>query len=141
MILLDEARECLVRFDEMAKTTVFSAWQFEALLEKSSAVKKEPARFADALIPIFASARRSQGRLQQLIALLRHVEALRMDAAEHGGVFPAKLSDLSVPLPDDPFTGKPFLYEVSGHARRTCAAPRPLRRKATGATGSTMKSL
>jgi hypothetical protein len=123
VILLDEARECLVRFDEMAKTTVFSAWQFEALLEKSSAVKKEPARFADALIPIFASARRSQGRLQQLIALLRHVEALRMDAAEHGGVFPAKLADLPVPLPDDPFTGKPFLYEVSGRTAHLRGTP------------------
>jgi hypothetical protein len=122
VILLDEARECLVRFDELAKTTVVSAWQFEALLEKSNAVKKEPARFADALIPIFSSARRAQGRLQQRIDLLRHVEALRVYAAEHGGVFPAKLAEISVPLPDDPFTGEPFLYEMSGktaHLRGT----------------------
>jgi hypothetical protein len=122
VILLDEARECLVRFDELAKTIVFSAWQFEALLEKLNAEQKEPARFADALVPFFASARRAQGRLEQRIDLLRHVEALRMYAAEHGGKLPARLTDVSVPLPDDPFTGKPFPYEVSGktaHLRGT----------------------
>ena len=50
------------------------------------------------------------------------VEALRLYAAEHGGVFPVKLSDISVPVPADPFTGKPFGYEASGkkaHVRGT----------------------
>ena len=36
-----------------------------------------------------------------------------MYSAEHG-TFPAKLADVSVPLPDDPFSGKPFSYEVNG---------------------------
>ena len=39
---------------------------------------------------------------------------------------PRKLSDISVPLPDDPFTGKPFRYEQNGatgpHPRRRGAA-------------------
>jgi hypothetical protein len=38
---------------------------------------------------------------------------------------PAKLSDVSVPLPVDPFTGKPFRYEVIGntaHLRGTLPA-------------------
>jgi hypothetical protein len=122
VILLDEAREFQVRFDEMAKITVFPTWQFETLLEKANAKKKEPAWFADALLQFFTSARRAQARLEQRFALLRHVEALRMYAAEHNSAFPAKLADLSVPLADDPFTGKPFLYEVSGktaHLRGT----------------------
>ena len=45
-----------------------------------------------------------------------------MYAAEHDGAFPAKLSDVSVPLPEDPFTGKPFRYELTGgtaHIRGT----------------------
>jgi hypothetical protein len=37
-----------------------------------------------------------------------------MFAAAHEGKFPAKLSDAGVPLPADPFTGKPFGYEVKG---------------------------
>ena len=48
------------------------------------------------------------------VALLRHVEALRLYAAAHDGQLPAKLTDIGVPLPVDPFTGKPFDYEVEG---------------------------
>ena len=48
------------------------------------------------------------------IALLRHVEALRLHAARHDGKLPARLCDISVPLPEDPFTGKPFDYTVEG---------------------------
>ncbi len=59
------------------------------------------------------SAGREAG-LEQQIALLRHVEALRLFAAEHDGKLPATLSDISVPLPLDPVTGKPFVYTVTG---------------------------
>ena len=37
-----------------------------------------------------------------------------MYAAEHGGKLPEKLTDVAVPLPVDPFTGKPFRYAVEG---------------------------
>ena len=89
------------------------AWQVEALAGQTKS-KKEPALFADALVPALHKVRRAQGRLEQRIALLRHVEALRLYAAEHDGTLPAKLSDIAVPLPVDPFTGKPFRYEVEG---------------------------
>ena len=62
-------------------------------------------------------------RLDQRIALLRHVEALRLYAAEHDGTLPAKLSEISVPLPDDPFTGKPFRYEVAGDTAHLRGSP------------------
>ncbi len=63
-----------------------------------------------------------QAKLEPRIALLVCVEALRLYAAEHTGAFPGKLSDLSVPVPADPFTGKPFGYEANGkraHLRGT----------------------
>ena len=62
-----------------------------------------------------------------------------MHAAEHGGVFPAKLSDVSVPLPDDPFTGKPFLYETSGKTAHLRGTP-PEALKNAAPSASTMKS-
>jgi hypothetical protein len=122
VILFDEARELRARFDEMAKIMVFPPWQFEALAEKAGALKREPALVADAFLPAQASVQQAQGRISQRIALLRHVEAVRMYAAEHNGALPAKLSEISVPLPDDPFTGKPFRYELVGstaHIRGT----------------------
>jgi hypothetical protein len=52
--------------------------------------------------------------LERQIALLRHVEALRHYAAGHDGKLPARLSDIPIPSPSDPFTGKPFRYTVEG---------------------------
>lgn len=121
VILLDDKRECEVRFDEVTKIQMFPAWQFEALAA-AARPHKEPSLFADALLPGQDRVRRIQAKLEQRIALLVCVEALRLYAAEHGGVFPAKLSDISVPVPVDPFTGKAFGYETTGkkaHLRGT----------------------
>jgi hypothetical protein len=121
VLLLDEKREFDVRFDDQAKLFNFPAWQIEALIEKAGPYK-EPALFADAFLPGQYKVHRVQGRLEQRIALLRSVEALRIYASQHNGTFPARLSDAPVPVPDDPFTGKPFRYESSGktaHLRGT----------------------
>jgi hypothetical protein len=124
VILLDEARECQARFDEIAKIAKFPAWQFEALFKKSSTGVGTQSIIAKEIFGLTAlvNGRRALARLDQRIALLRHVEAVRMYAAEHGGALPAKLSDIAVPLPVDPFTGKPFGYEIAGrtvHLRGT----------------------
>jgi hypothetical protein len=121
VILLDEKRELDVRFDDDMKTIAFPFWQAELLAEKNK-LKRTPALFADLLVPITINARRAAGRVDQRIALLRHVEALRLHAAEHCGALPTKLAEVAVPLPVDPFTGKPFRYELAGttaHLRGT----------------------
>ena len=43
---------------------------------------------------------------------MRYVEALRIYAAAHDGKPPAKPADISLPLPLDPVTGKPFDYSA-----------------------------
>jgi hypothetical protein len=61
-----------------------------------------------------------QTRLDRDIAMLRIAEALRMEAAHNQGRLPKALSDITrVPIPDDPLTGKPFIYNASDahHAR------------------------
>jgi hypothetical protein len=122
VILLDEKRELEVRFDDNAKTLNFPAWQAEALAAKVES-KKPPDLFADILLPALRSVRHAQARVDQRIALLRNVEALRLYAAEHEGTLPAKLSDVSVPLPLDPFTGEPFRYEVAGETAHLRGSP------------------
>ena len=69
--------------------------------------------FAD-LLPEIDKLRRARGQLEQEIALLRQVEALRHYAALHDGKLPASLADIPVPPPADPFTGQPFVYELEG---------------------------
>jgi hypothetical protein len=121
VILLDEEREFEVRRDEVVKLMNLPTWQFEAMIRQAKP-PKERALF-DEVLSAFHKVRRAQGRLEQRIALLRHVEALRLHAAEHDGKLPAKLSDIDVPLPVDPFTGKPFVYKVEGETAHLRGTP------------------
>ncbi|HEV3024677.1 MAG TPA: hypothetical protein VGX76_19510, partial [Pirellulales bacterium] len=109
VILLDVRRECEERHDEALKLIHLPVWEVDDL---SAQMDMAPPLFDTA--PAIARVRRAQARLDQRIALLRHVEALRLYAAEHDGKLPAKLADVAVPLPTDPFDGKPFHYELQG---------------------------
>jgi hypothetical protein len=123
VLLLDELREYEVRRDDVMKLMTLPFWQAEALEARDAQVKRPPALFAEALVPAMTSVRRARVRIDQRIALLRHVEALRLHAAEHGGKLPAKLAEVSVPLPDDPVTGKPFRYELIGATAHVRGSP------------------
>ncbi|MHB1556831.1 MAG: hypothetical protein ACYC61_05035 [Isosphaeraceae bacterium] len=119
VILLDEKREYEIRRDDFRKTLSLPTWQAEPM-EEALRAARGPALLADAMLPGSRVVRRAQSRLEQRIALLRTIEAIRLHAAGHGGQFPARLAEISVPVPDDPFTGKPFRYErvgASGHLR------------------------
>lgn len=109
LILLDAKREFEAQSDERLKLLALPPWQIDRL-GGAERERGDGGLFAD-LLPSVIPARRAQGRLEQRIALLRHVEALRLHAADHDGKLPEKLSDVAVPLPNDPFTGKPFDYE------------------------------
>lgn len=108
VILLDEKREYELRRDEEAKLLALPVWQADALSGTARG-----GLFAE-FLPRVADARREQARVEQRVSLLRCVEALRLHAADHGGTLPATLADVSVPLPTDPFTGKPFEYRLNG---------------------------
>jgi hypothetical protein len=122
VLLLDEKREYQVRRDEIMKIMNGPYWQIQEQAAQVE-VKKSPTLFADVLVAGSFGVRKAQGRLDQRIALLRHIEALRIYAAEHNGSLPAKLADVSVPLPDDPFTGKPFRYDVTGNTAHLRGTP------------------
>jgi hypothetical protein len=114
VILLEDKRTYELVQDERLKLVGLALWQIEALRGSGSnpeAAGGGDGLFAD-LLPDVLKLRRTQGRLEQRIALLRHVEALRLYAVAHDGKLPEKLADCPVPLPDDPFTGKPFGYQV-----------------------------
>lgn len=111
IILLDAKHDYEVRRDERMKLLGLAPWQIDALAGGKEAAQSEDGLLAD-LLPNVVEIRRAQGRLEQRIALLRCVGALRLYAAAHDGKVPDKLSECPVPLPDDPITGKPFHYKV-----------------------------
>jgi hypothetical protein len=120
-ILLDEKRSYEIRRDDRIKLIALPLWELDAT------AGDEPAGGEDGLLtdllPHVAKLRRTQAQLEQQIAMLRHVEALRLHAADHGGKLPAGLADIRVPLPVDPITGKAFAYAVDGATAHLRGAP------------------
>lgn len=60
------------------------------------------------------AARTALAKLDQQLALLQAVEAIRMYGASHDGNLPPSLDDLPVPVPMEPFTGKALAYRCHG---------------------------
>lgn len=55
------------------------------------------------------------GRVDRRLAALACVESIRQFAATHDGKLPKSLADLvDAPPPDDPVTGRPFIYKLDG---------------------------
>jgi len=125
VVLVEEKQAFEARRDDELKLVGLPPADVERL-----AVKREAGLnvlFAD-LLPKAADARLAQARLEQRVGVLRHVEALRMSAAARGGRLPETPADVTVPLPTDPFTGKPFGYAVKdGVATLTAAGAKGLR--------------
>jgi hypothetical protein len=121
VLLLDQRLQYEVLRDDIMKLMSLPAWQCEDLVAR---IKwPNPPGLFDLLVPAVVKVRRAQCRLEQRLALLRHVEALRLYAAAHAGRLPARLADVDVPLPDDPFTGKPFRYRLDGAAAHLRGSP------------------
>ncbi len=112
VILLDEKRDYEVCRDEGMKLLGLPAWQLARARDDR---KPSDGLFAD-LLPHPLEARHAQAQVEQRVALLRCVEALRLHAASHEGRLPEKLDEVSVPVPQDPFTGMPVAYEREGTA-------------------------
>jgi hypothetical protein len=65
------------------------------------------------LLPAVGRAYHNQVRLDQRIAALRCVEAIRGFAATHEGQLPASLLEIKdMPIPLDPMTGESFAYRI-----------------------------
>src|SRR5207302_11419252 len=78
------------------------------------------------LVPAVKNVKQAQTRLDQRIAYLQILEAIRLHAYKNGGSLPATLAETKLPLPVDPVTGKPFEYAVQdGVASLHGANPNP----------------
>lgn len=115
LILLDEKLTYEMKRDARIRLLALPLWRINSPVGRDASPpgsNEAPDGLFDGLLPHVIELRRAQGALQQEIALLQHVEALRIHATGHADRLPSALSEVSVPLPNDPFTGQPFEYEV-----------------------------
>jgi hypothetical protein len=122
VVLLDEKREYDFRRDEMMKWATAPFPYLEA--GRKTQPRKSDEWLFSRLVGGDFGIFQIRGRVQQRIALLRHAEALRLYAAEHGKL-PAHLADAGLPLPADPFTAKPFIYRIEGRKAVLRGSPPP----------------
>jgi len=102
-----ETRQALKQIDE----------RFDKLARRPEAV------LANLMLPAISAASRAVLRIDQRIAMLRAVEALRFYAAKHEGRLPAALDQITeVPVPLDPVTGRPFQYRLDGDTATLASA-------------------
>ena len=110
VFLLDQGREVKIWRDELNKALALPYWQASRILDAAPRLQIDTNYLFFGTLPI--KVKHAQARLDQRLALLRCVEALRLYAAEHNDSLPEKLDDIPLPLPVDPATGKPFRYKV-----------------------------
>jgi hypothetical protein len=103
--------------DDCLRTLTLPLWQAEPLARAiEDDLKKQKADgklvLAPELVPGVLRVRQRSAALDQRVAYLRVIEAIRLYAHDNGGRLPASLDDIKLPLPIDPVTGKPFEYTV-----------------------------
>jgi hypothetical protein len=110
LVLLDEKLDFEKRRDDALKLIGLTPWQIDALPKDRA--NGDNGLFGD-FLPSVVEQHRAQARVEQRIAMLTCIEAIRLHAADQRKL-PEKLDHLCVPVPNDPFTGKAFGYSVDG---------------------------
>ncbi len=83
-------------------------------LKEAVAAHREVIPIAALLLPAMQAAKGAETRINWHVAQLRVLEALRLYAAAHGRL-PDRLSEITeVPIPANPYDGKPFTYRRDG---------------------------
>ena len=107
--------------DEFAKWEATPYWIAAPKLAAAQAkIEADAKRIGPSAAPVLilgsgiVGPRSALARLDQQLAILQTVEALRLHAATHGDL-PESLADLPVPAPLDPATGRPIAYSVAGN--------------------------
>jgi hypothetical protein len=128
--------------DEMLKWQAFPYYESLPHLRAAAARRKAERKKTDAplatelanlMVPAIDKVVLARARIDRRFATLRCVEAVRLYAAAHGGKLPPTLGAIQeVPVPDDPVTGKPFEYKVTGD-RATLFGPSPVGDRRDGA--------
>ncbi|AMV23730.1 hypothetical protein VT84_04910 [Gemmata sp. SH-PL17] len=120
VILMDDFLQYENELDDNMKWTNVPFWRAPA----DFGTQKHPGAFGT-LLPVYKKVTLARVRLEQLVAQLTVVEAVRAHAAENGGQLPTALDAVKLPLPIDPISGKLFVYEVKENRATIRGTPPP----------------
>lgn len=114
--IIDEFDRYIVLRDEFFKAYMLPFYQAEPWLRKTDSEIKKSRDKGDIIGPVLLPAvwktKLAQARIDQRIAQLRTIEAIRLYAKDHRGQFPETLAAMGLPLAIDPINGQELHYEV-----------------------------
>ena len=130
-IIADDFRQYEVYRDELFKWVNVPASQGDGMQavenELAQAKRDGSLLLAPMMVASIAKVKAARTRVDQRIAYLRIIEAVRLYAHEHGEKLPESLATMSYPLPLDPVTGKSFVYVLKdGFATLSGGNPTPI---------------
>ncbi len=113
VVVADDLQQSMVEQDEQLKWLRVPFWM-RPQKEADDARLKDKTNHVLVFMnsPFILKVKQAQGRVDQRLAALRLIEAVRLHAHENGGKVPVSLDEIKLPLPLDPVTGKPFSYAV-----------------------------
>jgi hypothetical protein len=117
VVLHDDHLQYEIHRDELLKWSnvpVYQAREGIAETEKRLKQLRPEVVLAPNLVAGSWRVQETMARTDQRIAYLKTLEAIRLHAYDNKGQLPATLSDIKLPLSNDPLTGKPFVYTVNG---------------------------
>jgi hypothetical protein len=121
VVLLYSVKILNQRTDDAFKWFYLPASETGTRLQLAEQARQDAAAAEDGIFPtvLFCvavrPAKEAETRCQWTIAVLRIFEAMRLYAASHDGQWPEHLTDITeVPLPMNPYDGKPFSYQRHG---------------------------
>lgn len=124
LTLMDVTEQNERQIDELLSLQNLPYWQAAPFLKKmrlrhEQQVRQNPVLFRYVWLTAHSSVFSSRPRIERPLALLRHIEALRLYAGQYDGQWPDSLDELRdgtipLPLPVDPYTGKAFSYRREG---------------------------
>jgi hypothetical protein len=127
-IITADARQYEVDLDETSRVFDLPNPEGQKLAKEFETARTENGAgiLSAAILPNSMKVRQAHVRLQQRVAYLRVIEAVRLYAQDNAGKLPAQLADIKLPIPLDPVTLKAFEYGVKdGKATLTGGNPNP----------------
>jgi hypothetical protein len=112
--------------DDQRKWALVPIWQgLNGFNEVENEVGKHPFFPFHYFVSGVRRVREASDRIDRRIAVLRCIEALRLHVAQSGKL-PASLDEVTlVPVPPDPYTGRPFQYTAADGVIKLYAPPPP----------------
>jgi hypothetical protein len=133
-VLLQEVFEYDRHFDQLARGANLPHPLSQVVMRQANAEFQKAAGappfaapvLAKLLLPAAGNVFSARARLDRDVAAFRVVEAVRVYADGNGDRLPTSLGEIkSVPVPDDPATGQPFVYAIKGDSAILTSRRRP----------------